>query len=83
MTSQINTDYLKIGENAPKIIGVDQFNVKIDSDSISKTNKILLLFYRGNWCPYCKKHLASLQENLEELTKKGFYIIVVTPEKSG
>jgi len=81
VASQINTNHLKVGELAPKIVGVDQFNSKIDSDIILKEKKILLVFYRGNWCPYCKKHLASLQENLEKLKDKGIFVIVVTPEK--
>lgn len=79
--SQINSKHLKKGEFAPLIKGVDQFNTVISSSEILKDKKILLLFYRGNWCPYCKKHLASLQDNLEEFTKKGVYVIVVTPEK--
>jgi len=79
--SQINNDYLKVGEYAPKIDGIDQFNNAIDSDQILKESKILLLFYRGNWCPYCKKHLADLQIFLENLNEKGIYVIVVTPEK--
>jgi len=81
VASQINNEHLKIGEEAPLIKGVDQFNSEINSDIILKEKKILLLFYRGNWCPYCKKHLASLQENLEKFTEKGIYVIVVTPEK--
>ena len=80
--SQINHEYIKIGEDVPKIEGIDQFNRTIDSDQILKESNILLLFYRGNWCPYCKKHLARLQENLEELSKNGVYVIVVTPEKT-
>ncbi len=80
--SQINSDHLKIGESSPVIKGVDQFNTVINSSEILKDKKILLLFYRGNWCPYCKKHLVSLQDNLEEFTKKGVYVIVVTPEKA-
>ena len=79
--SQINNDHLNIGEIAPSISGVDQFNNVINSDDVLKEQKILLVFYRGNWCPYCRKHLASLQENLESLTKKGLFVIVVTPEK--
>ena len=81
VNAQINNDYLKIGENAPRILGVDQFSNNIDSESILKNNKILLIFYRGNWCPYCKKHLASLQENLGKFVEKGVYVIVITPEK--
>ena len=79
--SQIDSDYLKVGEVAPSINGVDQFDKVINSSDILKENKILLLFYRGNWCPYCRKHLKLLQENLEELTNKGYYVIVVSPEK--
>jgi len=79
--SQIDNEHLNVGEEAPLIIGVDQFDKVINSSEILKENKILLLFYRGNWCPYCRKHLKSLQENLEELTKKGYYVIVVSPEK--
>ena len=79
--SQINKEYLEVGEKAPLITGVDQFGKKINSLEILEKNKILLLFYRGNWCPYCRKHLKSLQENLSALSKKGYYVVVVTPEK--
>ena len=79
--SQINNDHLNLGEIAPSIIGVDQFNKAINSYDVLKEHKILLVFYRGNWCPYCKKHLASLQENLESLSEKGLFVLVVTPEK--
>lgn len=81
VTSQIDNNYLKVGEEAPIIKGVDQFNSEINSTKILQDKKILLLFYRGNWCPYCKKHLVSLQQNLEKFIKKGIYVIVVTPEK--
>ena len=79
--SQINDDHLNIGEKAPLIEGVDQFGKQINSQEILKEQKILLVFYRGYWCPYCKKHLASLQKNLESLTQKGLFVVVVTPEK--
>lgn len=79
--SQINGEYLQVGELAPSIHGIDQAGKNINSESILKDQKILLLFYRGNWCPYCKKHLKKLSENLETLTEKGYYVVVVTPEK--
>ena len=79
--SQIDNDHLKIGEKAPSFSGVDQFNKAINSDAVLKEQKILLVFYRGNWCPYCRKHLASLQENLESLSERGLFVLVVTPEK--
>ncbi len=78
--AQINEEHLKIGDNAPTILGIDQFGNRINSDIILQHNKILLLFYRGNWCPYCRRHLKALSENLEQLTKKGYQVLVVTPE---
>jgi len=79
--SQINNEHLNIGDDAPLITGIDQFDKIINSDEILEKDKVLLLFYRGNWCPYCKKHLGELEKNLDNLSKKGVYVIVVTPEK--
>ena len=81
VTSQINTEHLKIGDLAPKIVGIDQFGNEINSDKILEKDKILLIFYRGNWCPYCNKHLKSLEENLQKLEAKNIKVLLVTPEK--
>ena len=78
--SQINNEHLNIGENAPQILGVDEKGKEINSSEILKDHMILVIFYRGNWCPHCRKHLNSLQEHLKEFTKKGVYVMVVTPE---
>lgn len=77
---QINDDHLEIGDKAPQIIAVDQNGKQIDSESILKKKQILLIFYRGNWCPYCNQHLSSLQEHLKEFEDKGVYVVVVSPE---
>jgi len=80
LSAQIDNEHLNVGELAPEITGVDQNGKKINSTDILKYNKILMVFYRGNWCPHCKKHLASLQERLDEFIEKGVYVLVVTPE---
>jgi len=80
LSAQIDNEHLEVGEKAPEIIGVDQNGLKINSTETLKYNKILLVFYRGNWCPHCKKHLGSLQEHLNEFIEKGVYVMVVTPE---
>jgi peroxiredoxin len=81
VTSQINKEHLSIGEKSPKISGVDQFGNLIDSYKILEKHRILLIFYRGNWCPYCNKHLKSLEENLKRLQAKNIKVLLVTPEK--
>ena len=81
VAAQINSDHLHIGELAPGIVGKDQNGKLINSKELLKQHKILLIFYRGNWCPYCKKHLSSLASHLKEFQDKGVFVIVVTPEK--
>ncbi|MCK5678784.1 MAG: AhpC/TSA family protein [Flavobacteriaceae bacterium] len=80
LTAQIKSKHFKVGDIAPSIIGVDQNGKEINSTKILKNNKILIVFYRGNWCPHCKKHLTSLEEHLNEFTQKGVYVMVITPE---
>src|SRR5205814_1387031 len=39
---------------------------------------LALLFYRGHWCPYCRRHLASYQENLAELQSLGVSVVAAS-----
>ena len=36
---------------------------------------LALIFYRGTWCPYCKRQLASYQAKLAELEKLGVSVV--------
>jgi peroxiredoxin len=79
--AQIDSDHLLVGETAPPIVAKDQNGKLINSQELLMEYQILLIFYRGNWCPHCNKHLSSLQEHLKEFQDKGVFVIVVTPEK--
>ncbi len=46
-----------------------------------KTRPSVVVFYRGNWCPYCVQHLRLWNENLEALRQSGGSVIVVSYEK--
>ena len=72
---------LNIGDLAPKVSGTDQFGVSIDSDQILENEQIVLIFYRGVWCPHCMKQLKLVQESLNDIEGKGAKVIVVTPEQ--
>lgn len=41
----------------------------------------VLIFYRGNWCPYCTAHIAAVQKLSKEITEAGFQIIAISPDK--
>ena len=74
---------LSAGMNAPAFSGVDQNGKKITLKSLLKEHKsVVVFFYRGQWCPYCNKHIKELQDSLQMLTAKNAYVIGVTPETS-
>ncbi|MEX2375567.1 MAG: peroxiredoxin family protein [Dehalococcoidia bacterium] len=39
---------------------------------------LALLFYRGTWCPYCKRHLQSYQDHIEELESLGVTVLAAS-----
>ena len=74
---------LKKGAEAPGFTVADNSGKTLDLKSLIKNHKaVMLFFYRGQWCPYCNKHIKQLQDSLRLLTEKGVYVIGVTPESS-
>lgn len=72
---------LKNGAMAPEFAATDNSGKTLDLKALLKSHKaVVLFFYRGQWCPYCNKHIKQLQDSLQLLTGKGAYVIGVTPE---
>ena len=45
-----------------------------------KGNKILMIFYRGHWCPFCVGHLKDIQTLLPQLEKRGYQVLAISPD---
>jgi peroxiredoxin len=72
---------LFISSKAPDFKGKDQFGNEIRLKELLKKGKVVLIFYRGYWCPYCNRELSMFQDSLSQITEKGATIIAVSPEK--
>ena len=79
-TTQYIPKGLAIGTEAPSIKGVALGGSVIDSKKILQDKSIVLLFYRGEWCPICNRYLSNLNDSLKYITDKGADVIVVGPE---
>ena len=42
---------------------------------------MVIIFYRGYWCPYCNKELQKLEDSLQLIKEKGAQLIAITPEE--
>lgn len=72
---------LKKGENAPNFSGIDQNGESFDLYETLKEKPVVLMFYRGFWCPHCNKQLSQMEDSLSFITEKGGMVVAVTPEK--
>jgi peroxiredoxin len=43
---------------------------------------VVLVYYRGNWCPFCNRHLQGLQRALSDIHSLDAQLIAVSPETS-
>lgn len=71
---------LKVGDIAPEFSGKDQNGKKFTLTEALKNGDVVMLFYRGQWCPYCKKQLSHFSDSLELVTAKGAIVLAITPE---
>lgn len=71
---------LFIGARAPEFKGVDQFGRTIQLREQAKKNSVVLIFYRGSWCPHCMRLLTRIQDSLTFFTQKSVSIIAFSPE---
>ena len=72
---------LHVNDSAPEFTATDQDGKTISLKDELKKGAVVLVFYRGQWCPHCNKHLKKLEDSLSFVTAKGAGVIAVTPEK--
>lgn len=80
--AQNKPEGLFINSKAPNFSGTDQNGNKVELKDLRKKGKVVVVFYRGNWCPYCNKHLQKLQDSLSLITEKGASVVAISPENT-
>jgi peroxiredoxin len=78
--AQEKPEGLFINSKAPEFKIKDQSGVEVSLKDLRKKGPVVLVFYRGNWCPYCNKELKNLQDSLSLLTDKKAQVVAITPE---
>lgn len=71
---------LAMGTPAPPISAMASDSAWVHLDSLLRTGPVVVVFYRGHWCPYCNRHLQALQDSLELLQAQGINLLAITPE---
>ncbi len=71
---------LLVGHSVPNtpIWTADGKPVKLDKLAAQKP--LVLVFYRGGWCPYCNFQLNELKSVEQDLLKMGYQLVAISPE---
>lgn len=72
---------LKEGNKIPAVNLISPEGDSFDLKAYVKEQPVVLIFYRGGWCPYCNIHLQELMEADPELRTMGYQILAVSPDK--
>src|ERR1700691_5089161 len=57
---------LKIGNATPDFILPDVHGEPVRLRALLDNGPVVVVFYRGGWCPYCNLHLRGFQRRLKE-----------------
>jgi peroxiredoxin len=69
------TEPVKVGETAPDFALKDENGSEV---KLSKVNQnVMLVFYRGYWCPFCFRQLVELRSLLKADDKVKIYAITI------
>ncbi len=78
--AQEKPEGLFINSKAPDFKATDQDGNEVVLKDLRKKGNIVLVFYRGSWCPHCSRYLKQLQNSFEDFKAKGAQVIIVTPQ---
>lgn len=72
---------LKKGDVAPDFVLPNSQGDDVALHALLNKGSVVIAFYRGAWCPYCNRELRALQNNLEDIQKKGATLVAISPQK--
>lgn len=79
--AQNKPEGLFLNSKAPDFKAKDQYGNQLRLKDILKDSIVVLVFYRGQWCPHCNRHLSKLEDSIQYIKEKGARLIAVSPEK--
>lgn len=70
---------IRPGRTLPGFTARDERGNEVSSDGLRGAPAVIL-FVRGNWCPFCSRQVANLTRHYRRINELGARLILITPE---
>ena len=71
---------LNTGAKMPAFSLKDSLGKTVESRDLLKQGNLVVVFYRGSWCPFCNLYLRNLQKNLPQIKEAGGNLVAISVE---
>lgn len=71
---------LNVGAKMPAFSLKDANGKTVGSDVLLKQSNLVVVFYRGGWCPFCNLYLKKLQQNISAIKENGGNLVAISVE---
>jgi peroxiredoxin len=79
-SSGIEQRALKAGEAVPRLTLPDALGRSVTLESLWRQGPLVVVFYRGGWCPYCNLELRAWQQQLPALQQLAATLVAISPQ---
>lgn len=71
---------LRVGQLAPDFTLPDATGQPVTLAKLLSVGPVVLVFYRGNWCPYCNVQLRAYEQALAQFQAYGATLVALSPQ---
>ena len=71
---------LAVGAQAPEFELQDQKGRRVRSADLLASGRLIVIFFRGRWDPYCMSTLEAWQARLPRIKAAGVHLVAISPQ---
>ena len=79
-TSGMLDRILPVGNPAASFALNDQNGRTVSSSELLQTGRLVIIFFRGRWCPFCVAQLQAMNLVLPQLKETGASLVAISPQ---
>lgn len=72
---------LSVGQSAPRFVVRTVDNEPFDFNPLALERPVVLISFRGGWCPFCNMHLSELKDVVSEIDALGVDVLFLSGDR--